>query len=446
MERSIMKDLIHWKNSKYRKPLILNGARQVGKTWILEEFGRLHFENTAYFNLDQNPDYIQFFEITKDPFRILQNLSMISGQVINENTTLIIIDEIQKSDEAINSLKYICERANNYYVVSAGSLLGITLSKPASFPVGKVDLLDMYPMTFSEFLMANGDTHLSQYINSYSCIEPIPNAFFNNLYEKMKMYYLTGGMPESVKIWVNDRDSKQMQITQSSILRAYERDFAKYPEVRDFPKISMIWNSLPSQLSRENKKFLYKAVKEGARAREYEDALQWLIGAGLVYKIYRSSAPSLPLSACDDMSAFKIYLLDVGLLSRFAGLAPTIFAEDNRLFTEFKGALSENYILQSLISQYEFLPRYWTQENPKHEVDFMIQHDNYIIPIEVKAEDNIKSKSLRIYGEKYKDKTPLKVRFSMANLKLDGDVLNIPIFLADHAKALIKIALNDTNK
>jgi predicted AAA+ superfamily ATPase len=441
MERAIMKDLLKWKESKYRKPLILNGVRQVGKTWILEEFGRRHYENVAYFNFEENPDYAQFFELTKDPLRIFQNLSMLGGQAINEKSTLVIFDEIQSSSSVINSLKYICEKANQYHVVCAGSLLGVTIAKPAAFPVGKVDLIDMYPMTFLEFLEANGDGNLSQYINSLDTIEPIPDAFYNILYDKIKMYYLTGGMPEPVKIWTEDRDSKQMQVALNGIITAYERDFAKYPEIKDYPKISLIWQSIPSQLSKENKKFLYKVVKEGARAREYEDALQWLVDAGLVYKVYRSSSPGLPMKAYDDISAFKIYLADVGLLSRLSKLAFSAFSEGNRLFTEFRGSLSENYVLQSLINQYEVMPRYWTQDNPKYEVDFMMQHENIIIPIEVKAERNIKGKSLVKYNEKFPDKTPLRVRFSMENLKLDGNLLNIPLFLSDRASELIGIAL-----
>ncbi len=444
MERLIMQKLLDWKNAKYRKPLILKGVRQVGKTWILKEFARLHYENIAYFNFDEHPEYKQFFESTKDVERILQNLMMASGESIKQDApqnTLIVFDEIQECPNALNTLKYFCENTPHYHVACAGSLLGIALSKPASFPVGKVDFLEIMPMTFTEFLMANGDENLVHYMNRIDRIEPVPDAFFNPLYEKLKMYFVTGGMPESVRSWTQDRDVELMQQVLSNILGAYERDFAKHPDPGDFPKISLIWRSIPSQLARENKKFIYKVVKDGARAREYEDALQWLCDASLTYKIYRSSAPGLPISAYDDLSAFKLYMADVGLLRRLALLAPSAFGEGNRLFVEFKGALSENYILQALHSQFEAMPRYWAIDNPRYEVDFLIQRENDILPVEVKSESNVESRSLKKYKEKYSDKVKLRVRFSLNNLRLDDDLLNIPLFMADYADKLIGMAL-----
>lgn len=441
MERLILHDLLQWKNSKHRKPLILKGVRQVGKTWVLKEFGKRHYENTAYFNFDENEEYKQFFETTKDVERILQNLMLASGQKITPQKTLIIFDEVQDCPKVINSMKYFCENAPQYHVACAGSLLGIALAKPSSFPVGKVNFMQINPMTFTEFLMANGDGNLAQYLQSLDSLEPVPDAFFNPLYEKLKMYYVTGGMPEPVAMWTEDRDVEAMQAALSNIIGAYERDFAKHPDVKEFPKISMIWRSIPSQLAKENKKFIYKVVKEGARAREYEDALQWLVDANLVKKIYRSTAPGLPISAYDDLSAFKIYLVDVGLLRRLALLAPTAFGEGNRLFTEFKGALSENYVLEALSNQLEATPRYWSQTNPPYEVDFVIQRENDIIPVEVKAESNTEAKSLKKYKEKFGDKVTLRVRFSLDNLKLDNDLLNIPLFLADEASRLIGLAL-----
>lgn len=444
MDRLIMQKLLDWKNSKYRKPLILKGVRQVGKTWLLKEFAKRHYRNMAYFNFDEHPEYKQFFESTKDVERILQNLMMASGQVIKRDRpedTLIVFDEIQECPNAWNTLKYFCENTPDYHVACAGSLLGITLSKPASFPVGKVDFLEVLPMTFTEFLMANGDGNFADYMKNLDRIEPIPEAFFNPLYEKLKMYFVTGGMPESVRSWVQDRDVELMQQVLSHILGAYERDFAKHLEPKDFPKLSMIWKSIPSQLARENKKFLYKAVKEGARAREYEDALQWLCDANLTYKIYRSTAPGLPISAYDDLSAFKLYMADVGLLRRLSLLAPSAFGEGNRLFVEFKGALSENYVLQALQNQFEAMPRYWTVENPRYEVDFLIQRENDILPVEVKSESNVESRSLKKYKEKYEDQVKLRVRFSLNNLHMDDDLLNIPLFLADHADKMIGMAL-----
>ena len=442
MERLILKDLIAWKNSPYRKPLILKGVRQVGKTWILKEFGKRCYENTAYFNFDENEEYKQFFETSKDVNRILQNLMFASGQTITPEKTLIIFDEVQDCPKVINSMKYFCENAPEYHIACAGSLLGIALAKPSSFPVGKVNFMQVDPMTFTEFLTANGDENLVKYMERIERIEPIPDAFFNPLYEKLKMYYVTGGMPESVFMWTQARDVSAMQNTLSDIIDAYERDFAKHPDVSEFPKISMIWKSIPSQLARENKKFLYKVVKEGARAREYENALQWLVDARLVHKIYRSSAPGLPMSAYDDLSAFKIYLADVGVLRRLAQLAPTAFTEGNRLFTEFKGSLTENFVLQTLLTQFEVTPRYWAQNNPPYEVDFLIQRENEIFPVEVKAEGNIRSKSLKKFKELFPDKVKLRVRFSLDNLKLDDDVLNIPLFMADYTDRLLGLALN----
>lgn len=441
MERFILKKLLAWKESPYRKPLILKGVRQVGKTWILKEFGRRYYENTAYFNFDENEEYKQFFETTKDVERILQNLVMASGQQIVPEKTLIIFDEVQDCPKVINAMKYFCENAPQYHVACAGSLLGIALAKPSSFPVGKVNFMQIDPMTFSEFLLANGDGNLVEYMNALHSIEPIPDAFFNPLYEKLKMYYVTGGMPESVLMWTEARDISAMQHVLSDIIGAYERDFAKHPNTKEFPKISMIWQSIPSQLARENKKFIYKVVKEGARAREYEDALQWLVDARLVHKVYRSTAPKLPMSAYDDISAFKIYLVDVGLLRRLAQLAPTAFGDGNRLFTEFKGALTENFVLQSLMTQFEVDPRYWSQTNPSYEVDFLVQRENDIIPIEVKAEINTTSRSLKKFKELFSDMIKLRVRFSLDNLKLDDDVLNIPLFMIDQTDRLIGMAL-----
>lgn len=443
MKRLILDKLLSWKKSTYRKPLILKGVRQVGKTWILKEFGQQFYDNVAYFNFDENPELKQFFQLTKDPNRILQNLMLASGQKIEPEKTLIIFDEVQDCPEVINSLKYFCENAPQYHIASAGSLLGIALAKPSSFPVGKVNFMQIDPMSFTEFLLANGDENLVDYLQSVQSIEPIPEAFFNPLSEKLKMYYVTGGMPESVLMWTQARDVRAMQDALSAIVEAYERDFAKHPQPAEFPKISMIWKSIPSQLAKENKKFLYKVVKEGARAREYEDALQWLVDARLVHKVFRSTAPGFALSAYDDLSAFKIYLVDVGLLRRLSQLAPTAFGEGNRLFTEFKGALTENFVLQTLLTQFDVMPRYWSQTNPPYEVDFLIQRNNDIFPIEVKAQTNTKSKSLKKFKELFGDQVKLRIRFSLDNLKLDGDILNIPLFMADQTDRLIGLALKE---
>ena len=449
MERFALQKLIDWKDSRYRKPLILRGARQVGKTWLLKEFGKTCYENIAYFNFDEHEEYKQFFENTKDIRRILDNLTFASGSEINPGSTLIIFDEIQECPKALNTLKYFYENANEYHVVCAGSLLGISLAKPSSFPVGMVNFLNIYPMTFTEFLLACGNINLKNYLDSINIIEEIPDAFFNPLCEKLKIYFVTGGMPEVVRRWAEEKRVEGVQETLSDIISSYEKDFAKHTDTKDIPKINMIWKSVPSQLAKENKKFLYKVVKEGARAREYEDALDWLCEADLLTKIFRISKPALPLSAYDDLSAFKIYLMDVGILRKVVSLAPSAITEGNRLFTEFKGALTENFILQSLKPEFEVTPRYWATDNPKYEVDFVIQRENDIIPIEVKSSTDKNNTSLRkfkeIFSSEYEDKQLLRVRFSLRNLCLDKDVLNIPLFMADYTNRLISLAKKNNN-
>ncbi len=436
MERLAISDLVQWKQSKHRKPLIVKGVRQVGKTWILNEFGKQYYESIAYFNFDEQEELAEFFATTKDVNRILQNLTMVNGSPIVPEKTLIIFDEIQECNKALNTLKYFYENAPEYHIACAGSLLGITLSQPASFPVGKVDFLTIHPMTFTEFLLANGDQNLVEYMKGLEAIEPIPDIFFNPLLEKLKMYFITGGMPEAVRAWAEDRDVGRVQSSLRNILNAYELDFSKHAEVKDIAKLGLLWGSIPSQLARENKKFLYSAVKDGARAREYEDALTWLCSAGMAYKIFRSTKPGLPLSAYDDPTAFKLYAVDVGLLRRLALLDPVAFNEGSRLFTEFKGALTENFVLQGLARQYEATPRYWTSGG-QAEVDFIIQRGNDIIPIEVKSDENVSSRSLTLYAQKYEQDTKIRLRFSLKNLRMDGNLLNIPLFMIDHMEKLI---------
>ena len=407
----------------------------------MKEFGRQAYADTVYINFDSNSRMAELFASDLDTERLIMGLELYVGHKIDPEQSLLIFDEVQEVPRALASLKYFYENAPQYHIVCAGSLLGIALAKPSSFPVGKVNFMQIDPMTFTEFLLANGNGNLVGYLDTVDVLEPIPDAFFNPLYEKLKMYYVTGGMPEAVLMWTEARDVEAMQEALSNIIGAYERDFAKHPNVSEFPKISMIWKSVPSQLARENKKFIYKVVKEGARAREYEDALQWLVDARLVHKVYRSTAPGLPMSAYDDLSAFKIYLVDVGLLRRLARLAPTAFGEGNRLFTEFKGALTENFVLQTLITQFEVMPRYWSRNNPPYEVDFLIQRENDIIPVEVKSETNIASRSLKKFKELFPDQVKLRVRFSLDNLRLNDDVLNIPLFMADQADRLIGLAM-----
>lgn len=435
MKRYAIKDLLRWKESKRRKPLVLLGARQVGKTWLLEEFGKTFTDGYVKINFDKEPELHQFFKSTKDVKRIIQNLAFAVGRPITQNT-LIIFDEIQECEEALNTLKYFCEDAPEYYVASAGSLLGLMLAK--GFPVGKVDFLRLYPMTFEEFLDANGDHNLVEYMRSIDSIEAVPEMFAGPLIEKLKMYYIIGGMPEAVAVWTEDMDIREVDRVQSEILEAYEHDFAKHAEQTDVPKIRLIWNSLPSQLARENKKFIYSVVKKGARAREYENALNWLINADLVKKVSRISKPGIPLSAHEDLDAFKIYIGDVGLLRRHAHLASSAFAEENRLFEEFKGALTENYVMQSLQHVQDGRLYYWTKM--PHEVDFVIQIENDVFPIEAKAGHNIKAASIKHYLSEYSEQIKLCVRLSMRNLSFDGKILNIPLYLADELERLISIA------
>ena len=431
-----MTDLLKWKESKRRKPLVLLGARQVGKTWILEEFGKSFPDGFVKINFDKQPELHQFFRTTKDVRRIISNLSLAVGRPITEKT-LVIFDEIQECEDALNSLKYFCEDAPEYYVAGAGSLLGLMLSK--GFPVGKVDFLRMTPMSFEEFLEANGDGNLVQYMKSIDSIENIPDMFSGPLTEKLKMYYVIGGMPEAVKVWTEDGDIREVDRVQSDILEAYEHDFAKHAEPFDIPKIRLIWNSLPSQLARENKKFLYSVVKKSARAREYENALNWLVNADLVKKVPRITKPGIPLSAYEDLEAFKIYMGDVGLLRRHSRLSSSTFSEENRLFEEFKGALTENYVMESLLNIPDISIYYWS-ETP-YEVDFVIQLENDVFPVEAKSGINIKAASIKNYAKEFDDQTKLCVRLSLRNLSYDGNLLNIPLYLADELERIIKLAL-----
>ena len=434
IKRRVLQGLIDWKIKKDRKPLVLQGARQVGKTWLLKYFGNNYFDDIAYFNFDRQGELKQFFETTKDPKRIIQNLALVHGRAILPEKTLIILDEIQECNDALNALKYFCEETPEYAIACAGSLLGVAMSRGKSFPVGKTEFMQIYPISFSEFL-SEADSKLLEYIENLDKIEEIPDVFFNPLTEKLKMYYISGGMPEAIISMLESQNIASTQDVLQNILNSYSLDFSKHVENKDIQKINYIWNSLPSQLARENKKFLYQTVKSGARARDYEDALQWLVNAGLAYRVFLSEKPSLPISAYDDLSAFKIYLPDVGLLRRLALLDPIAILEGNRLFTEFKGALTENFILESLVNQFEGFPRYWKSGNTA-EVDFLVQHENAIIPIEVKSDENVKSRSLNVYRQKYNPE--ISVRYSLRNLQMKDGLINIPLFLADYTSKLLR--------
>ena len=431
MQRFIMKKLIDWKNSKDRKPLILKGARQVGKTYILKEFGKTNYEDVAYFNFDHDDGLEQLFTNTKDPKRILEQLSLVNRKKINPHTTLIIFDEIQECPNALNSLKYFCEEAHEYHVVCAGSLLGIRLSK-TSFPVGKVDFLNLYPMTFSEFLIADNSENLVEVMRETKEIRRIPKIFEDQLIEKLKTYYIIGGMPEVVYSWVNDKDIEKVNKIQKNILVSYENDFSKHTDAREANKISLIWNGIPSQLAKENKKFVYQAVKEGARAREYEGALNWLYDANLISKCYLVKKCAFPLKAYYDLSAYKIYMNDVGLLRRMSNLDSRIILEGNKLLEEFKGAFTENYVANVLSYLTEEPLNYYTFD--RNEIDFVIERNNKIIPIEVKSDKSTNHHSLTKYNSKNDNK--ISFRFSLNNLSKDGKIVNIPLYFIEYIDEL----------
>lgn len=432
MYRYITEKLTFWKNSEYRKPLILRGARQVGKTYILKKFGEENYDGVAYFNFDHDENLYNLFTNTKNPKRILEQLAFIYGKAIIPGKTLIFFDEIQECPNALNSLKYFQEEANEYHIVCAGSLLGIRLSH-TSFPVGKVEFMTLYPMTFSEFLIADNCENLVEYMNTVEKPENLPEIFFNMLEEKLKAYFIIGGMPEVVNSWVNEKDIERVNAIQDAILKSYESDFSKHTTNTEANKISLIWNSIPSQLAKENKKFLYQTIKEGARAREYENALNWLNDANLINKVYNVNKTDLPLKAYNDLSCFKIYMNDVGLLRRMANLDSKIVIEGNRLFEEFKGALTENFVLNMLNAKYENVPNYFTFD--RYEIDFIIQHRNNIIPIEVKSGINTNNSSLTKYNEKYK--SDISIRFSLNNLMRNEKILNMPLFMVEYINNLI---------
>lgn len=443
MERKILADLLEWSSSEHRMPLIVRGARQVGKTWALQELGRQRYENTVHIDLERQRELHELFHTTRDPKRLVALLSVVVGEPINPQSTLLILDEIQECPDALTALKYFQEDAPEYHVASAGSLLGLALAKPSSYPVGKVDLLDMRPMTFSEFLMATGNAGLASYLHAIDALEPLPQALHEPLCEQLRLYLAVGGMPAAVHVWAEQGDIAQVQKTLSNLLVLYELDFHKHAQGVDPAKIDLVWESIPSQLARENKKFLYKLVRTGARAREYESAVQWLVHAQALTRVTRSKRPGIPMSAYDERDAFKLYMNDVGMLRQHAGLDPGSLMQGDGLFVEFKGALAENYVLQSLVAQLdrERAPRYWAMDNPRYEVDFLIQHHNDVLPVEVKAGENVKSPSLRRYRKEFADATPLALRFSLRNLSFDGGVLNVPLYLADEALRLVDVAL-----
>ena len=433
MERAAMKELVKWKNKKNRKPLIIEGARQVGKTWLMKEFGRLHYQTTVYINFDSDITVKNLFEQNKDTGRIIMGLELYSGIKINKESTLIIFDEIQEVPSALASLKYFCENAPEYNIVCAGSLLGIALHSGTSFPVGKVEFLKLYPLSFSEFLYASGKEKYADLL--YSRDFEMINTFCDIYTEALKHYYFTGGMPEAVLCYSETKDFVEIRNIQKRILNAYEQDFSKHAPNEIVPKIRMVWNSIPSQLAKENKKFLYGLVREGARAKDYEEAIMWLSDCGLVYKVSRVNSPGLPLRAYEDMKAFKLFIHDTGLLGCMAGLGSKVLIEGNRAFSEFKGALTEQYVLEQMTADSDLNIYYYTNERGSCEIDFVIDDGEHVVPVEVKAEENLQAKSLKTFRDKYAPE--ISVRTSMSGYRKEEWMVNIPLYMIGNIRSIL---------
>lgn len=437
IERDIIQTLKIWKNAPDRKPVLLKGARQTGKTWVMETFGKECFEYCAKFDFDRQPELKSVFQASKNPDRIIKELTLYCQVPILPGKTLIIFDEIQECEEALNSLKYFYEDAPEYHVVAAGSLLGVAVKRRnMAVPVGKVRILKLYPITFKEFLRAS-DAATYNYVNSLQEIQRLPEIILNKLRTEYRRYQVSGGMPEAVVALLGDKGLGAVEATLQDILDLYELDFAKYAEARDIPRIHAIWHSLPAQLSKENRKFIYKVVKAGARSKDYEDALMWLEDAGMIYRVYNVNKPGIPLSAYQETDAFKVYACDCGLLRRLAHLPATVVTDPIANYTEFKGAMAENVVLQSLIPLTDDqLPFYWTS-GATAEVEFVMQCGTAVVPIEVKAENNISGNSLSEYNKKYHPK--YRVRFSMLNLQFNDGLLSCPSPLAGWLDVLLRL-------
>lgn len=430
MYRKKIDDLIKWKNSNTRKPLILRGARQVGKTWLMKEFGKNYYEKCAYINFDDNSRMEELFSGDFDIDRIIQGLKIESNVNIEPENTLIIFDEVQETPKALTALKYFYEKANQYHIIAAGSLLGVAMHEGTSFPVGKVDFLDLYPLSFYEFLQALGEEQLVELIqkNDFQLITVFAS--------KLKQYFYIGGMPEVVASYIENKDFNEVRRKQEILLQAYEQDFFKHAPNSVVPRIRQLWNNIPTQLAKENKKFIYGLIKEGARAREYELALSWLIDCGLVYQINRVNDCKVPLSAYQDFSAFKLYLLDVGLLCAMSKIDATTILEGNEIFVEFKGALTEQFVLTELKSNTTFPIFYWSAEKGMAELDYLVQIGRYNVPIEVKSSENLQAKSLKVFAQKYN--TKINVRTSMSDYKVEDWLINIPLYLIGNIENIIK--------
>lgn len=422
MKRQLYESLKDWQNAPNRKPLILQGARQVGKTWLMREFGKNEFERVAYLNFESSERLKNLFATDFNINRIIAILEIEVGHKIDSDKTLLIFDEIQEAEKGLTALKYFYEQAPQYYIIAAGSLLGVSLQKSHSFPVGKVDFLKMYPMTFIEFLENVGQFLLKEHLEAQNW--QVVEAFHDKLVEFLRLYYFIGGMPEAVQSYIQFQDLNKVRSIQENILIGYENDFAKYAPIEIVPRIRLVWHSLMSQLAKENRKFIYGQIKKGARAKDFEMAINWLADAGLILKVNCVSKPTIPLSAYADIDTFKLFVLDIGLLNAIAKVEPKILLEKNAILIEFKGALTEQYVAQQLKSKHDIY--YWSAENATAEVDFLIHSQNAIMPIEVKAEENLKAKSLKVFVEKYK--VSKAIRTSMSPFREQDWLINVPLY------------------
>ena len=430
MYRIAIEKLYKWKESKRRKPLIIEGARQVGKTWLMKEFGEKAYQDTIYINFDSNSRMSELFSEDLNVDRLIMGIELYAGKKIDPDHTLLIFDEVQEVPKALSSLKYFYENAPQYHIVCAGSLLGIALHGGTSFPVGKVDFLNLYPLSFKEFLMATTGERFAELLENQDY--QMVNAFKQTFIDALKQYYFVGGMPEAVESFVEEKDFNEVREIQKRILSAYEQDFSKHAPIEIVPKIRMVWNSIPSQLAKENKKFIYGLVREGGRAKEYETAIMWLCDCGLIHKVSRVNAAGLPMKAYEDLKAFKMFLVDVGLLGCMTGLRQRTLLDGNELFTEFKGALTEQYVCQQLKTIQDLDIYYYTNDRGSCEVDFVVDTGEEIVPLEVKAEVNLKAKSLKNYHEKYNP--PISIRTSMADYKKEDWIVNLPLYAIEELK------------
>lgn len=433
MYRMAMENLLAWKQSRRRKPLIIEGARQVGKTWLMKEFGRQAYGDTVYINFDSNARMAELFASDLDTKRLVLGLELYAGRKIDPENALLIFDEVQEVPRALAALKYFCEDAPQYHIVCAGSLLGIALHRGTSFPVGKVDFLKLYPLSFQEFLMAIGKKQFSELLDQqdFSMI----TSFRETYADALKQYYFVGGMPEAVESFAENQDFNEVRQIQKRILAAYEQDFSKYAPNEVVPRLRMLWNSIPAQLAKENKKFIYGLVREGARAKDYETALLWLSDCGLVHRVSRVNAPGIPLRAYEDMKAFKLFVLDVGLLGCMTGLHQRTLLDGNALFVEFKGALTEQYVCQQLKTLADLELCYYTNDRGSCEVDFVVDTGGRVMPLEVKAETNLRAKSLRTYREKFSPE--LAIRTSMADYRKEDGLVNLPLYAIGQIGSLL---------